>query len=183
MRAGIAGMLRSGRDAAVAALSLLMLLASLWIASRSAAHAGETQGPILNCSTGVFSDSARRGSAGLTGHRWILRSRFVNVDFDLVARSAGPRERPSGAGAPLPLNLFHGTCYMAVLERAEGKPPAKFTWTGRVQGVAGSRVILVVEDGVMAAHITVAGRVFEVRSLGNGVHAVEEIEQAAFGPD
>jgi len=164
-------------------LLLLTLFASLWIGPRSAVQATMAQTPILSCNTGVFSDTARRGDISLADDRSVLRARIVDVDFDLLAQSTGPQGSPSGAGAFVLLNLFRDTCYTAVLEHAAGEPPTKFTWMGRVKGVPGSQVTLVVENAVMAASITVPGRVFQVRYLGNGVHAVVEIDQRAFPPD
>lgn len=164
-------------------LVLFTLFASLWIAPRSAGQARMAQTPILSCNTGVFSDTARRGPISLAGDPTVLRARIVDVNFPLLAQSIGQKEGPSGAGALVLLNLFHDTCYPAVLEHATGEPPTKFTWMGRVKGVPGSQVTLVVEDAVMAASITVPGRVFQVRYLGNGVHAVVEIDQGAFPPD
>ena len=46
-----------------------------------------------------------------------------------------------------------------------------------------SQVTLIVEDGVLVGNLRVPGGSYEVRYLANGLHAVYQINPAAFPPD
>jgi hypothetical protein len=121
----------------------------------------------------LFAEPASAGVARVGEERgpYILRSRQVRVRFDSLWRGAGVR-----------LNLFDDAFFTAYADRIEWRGEDRYTWFGSLEGIEGSQVILAVEDGDMAGNIVCPGRFFEVRSLGNGLHAVYEIDQAGF-PD
>jgi len=107
----------------------------------------------------------------------VVRSRWVKVDFDqLVGESS-----PEGAETIL-LNLFDDVSLIAVKDRLERRSMTRYTWFGKIVGVKLGQVILVVEDGVMAGDIMVNGQLYQVRTGGEGIHMVREIDQSRF-PD
>ena len=58
-----------------------------------------------------------------------------------------------------------------------------FIWIGTVRGAAPSQVTLVVEDGVVSGNVRVPQGSYQIRYAGNGLHAISEINPAAFPPD
>jgi hypothetical protein len=108
----------------------------------------------------------------------IVRSRHVLVNFNYLAE----KDFPQGAGA-IVMNLFHDVSFIAVKERVEKRSVKQYTWFGRIEGVEHGHVILVVENSSMVGNITAGGRVYQIRSVGKGVHAIYEIDQSAFPED
>lgn len=137
------------------------------------------QGPLAGCQSGLFADPASPGRLSPPRHPTIRRARLVEIHFGLLPTAGSP----SGRGSLLELNLFPDTCLTAVLDHTEASPLNKATWIGRIQGVTPSQIILVAADGVMAASITLPGKLYQVRYIADGVHAVVEINQQAFAPD
>jgi hypothetical protein len=57
-------------------------------------------------------------------------------------------------------------------------------WQGRVPGTAGGQVVLIVDEaGPMVGTIRMDRDVYEVRYLGDGVHAIMDLDQSAFPRD
>ncbi len=107
----------------------------------------------------------------------IVRSRFVVVDFHALVDSAFPdgRER-------ITLDLFDDVKIEGIKDHLESRAPDRYTWFGKAKGFEQSQIILTVEHDAMAANITIYGKLFEVRAVGNGEHVIYEIDQSAF-PD
>ncbi len=78
------------------------------------------------------------------------------------------------------MNLYGDLSYKAVKDRLEKRSATRYTWFGRIDGAALSQVILVVEEGVMAGNIMVNGEFYQVRAVGEGIHAVRKIDQSKF---
>ncbi len=108
----------------------------------------------------------------------IVRSRYVKIDFEYLAG----KEYLRGADNVI-LNLFFDISLTAKRERFEKRGIGdRYTWFGRIEGVNQGQVIMVVENGHMAANIHLPDGDYQVRSIGNGIHAIREIDQSAF-PD
>ena len=110
-------------------------------------------------------------------HPTIIRSRFIKVNFDHLGKSLLPE-----AADPVSLNLFEDAFFVARTNRVERRSETRFSWFGHIEGEENSQVILVVEDGILAGNITLYGHIYHVRFIGDGVHAVQEIDQSGF-PD
>ena len=54
---------------------------------------------------------------------------------------------------------------------------------GIVEGVPHSEVTLVLEEGVLSGNITLPGTFYQVRFVGDNIHAVREIDQRFFPPE
>jgi len=106
----------------------------------------------------------------------------VEIDFGRVFPAG---ERPSAARAAdrLTLNLFPDACVIAVRERATDLGPGKVQWEGRVSGASLSSVTLIIDDTLMIGTVRIDREVFQIRYLGEGVHAVVDIDQSAFPRD
>jgi len=131
----------------------------------------------------LFSAAANPGNANVAAGPTVLRSRFVNVNFELLTVPAKPSEGQAGASTALRLNLFEDTILHAVLDRIESRSKGSFTWLGHVKGAGTSQVTLVVEKGVMAGNIRVPGAFYQVRYAGGDTHVIYQINPQAFPPD
>ena len=108
----------------------------------------------------------------------IVKSRYVIVNFEKL----GGKHLPQGAET-IVLNLFADLSLTAAKKRTERRSPTQYTWFGHIRGAKYSQVILVVNDGSMAGNIGVDGKLYQVRAVGQGVHAIYEIDQSAFPPE
>jgi len=99
----------------------------------------------------------------------VVRARYVAVDFGDLAAAASTREQ-------LTLNLFGDASFRAVIDAVEPQGDAGSTVIGHLDGIANSSVILVTVDGVMAGSITMPGAQYQIRYVGEGVHAVREFD-------
>jgi peptidyl-Asp metalloendopeptidase len=129
---------------------------------------------------GLFSDAGDAQVAALQAGTTkldptVVRTRYVKINFDQLKGSLFP----DGAGSVL-LNLYGDLSYRATKGRLEKRSASRYTWFGRVDGAVLSEVILVVEDGVMAGNIMVNGEFYQVRAVGEGIHAVRKIDQSKF---
>jgi hypothetical protein len=104
----------------------------------------------------------------------IVRSRYVIVNFEKLAG----KHLPQGVKT-IVLNLFADLSLTAAKKRTERRSPAEYTWFGQIQGAKYSQVILVVKDGSMAGNIRRDGKLYQVRAVGQGVHAIYEIPPEA----
>ena len=99
----------------------------------------------------------------------IVQMRYVQVNFEFLEKAES-----------ILLNLFNTVSVMATRERIERRSESRYTWFGRISGKEYSSVVLTIENGSMAGNITFDGKVYQVRPMGNGIHAVREIDQSAF---
>ncbi|MBW3021336.1 zinc-dependent metalloprotease, partial [Candidatus Woesearchaeota archaeon] len=105
----------------------------------------------------------------------VVRDRYVQVNFEHLAG-----KNLSDGAESLVLNLFNSISFTAIKDRFEVRSTNQYTWFGRIEGMKHSQVILTVENGSMAGNITFPYGTYEVRNVGNGVHAIYEINQEAF---
>ena len=134
------------------------------------------------CGDGIFSDTSRRGTLDPGPSRTVRRSRRVEVDIGRLFPGGAP---PSAARAAdrVTLNLFPDVCVTARREEAKDLAPDRVQWIGRVEGVPNGTAILVIDDSLMVGTVTIDRRVFRISYLGDGVHAIADIDQSAFPRD
>jgi len=104
----------------------------------------------------------------------VVRSRYVQINFDILKG-----EHFKGAD-DIVLHLFPDVTLSATKLRIEWRSAKAYTWFGHLKGYDHSQAILVVGDGVMAGNITANGKIYQIRFVSDGIHAVREINQAAF---
>ena len=105
----------------------------------------------------------------------VIRARPVILEVDAFSPSARRR------GDELRLDLFDDVSFVAVLDRLEVRSWNSYTWFGRLVGEELGTLVVVVNQGVVAASIRTAGRgTYRVEWLGDGVHVVHEIEESQF---
>lgn len=160
-------------SALVPALVLLVMLGSACSPASAALAPGSSSTP-----PALFAETNQKPALAQTNEKTITRSRNVSVNVGLFRTAAGP-----AAVKSLTLNLFPDVSVTAVLDRIDRPSATGFVWVGHVDGMANSQVTLSVQDDVMAGTISIPDKQYAVRFMGNGVHAVNQVNQAGFGPD
>ncbi len=112
----------------------------------------------------------------------VIRARFVKINFGLLERSV-PAGNDTGSRIVFTVNLFDDAVYQAVLDRLDRNTPEGFVWIGHLDHVEYSQVTLVVEKDVLSGNITLPGSLYQIRYVGEGIHAVYRINQSAFPPE
>jgi hypothetical protein len=103
----------------------------------------------------------------------VSRSRGVTVNLKALR---------SEANRSLELELFNGTRLELVREQQEPMPGG-FVWQGRIAGQERSVVMLSVVDDVVSGNIaTESGEIYQLRYVGNGLHAMRQIDPSKY-PD
>lgn len=112
----------------------------------------------------------------------VMRARFVKIDFGLLERSVSAGN-DTGSRIAFTVNLFDDTVYQAILDRLDRNAPDGFAWVGHLYHVEYSQVTLVVEKDVLSGNIILPGSLYQIRYVGEGIHAVYQINQSAFPPE
>jgi hypothetical protein len=131
-------------------------------------------------SDGLFTDADRlpASASNMSQDRpdpTVVRSREVRVNFNLLKGDPFP-----GGAESIHLNLFDDISFQATKERLEERSSTRYTWFGRVAGATFSQVVLVVEDGILAGNVLAEGEFYQIRAVGEGIHAIRRIDQASF---
>jgi hypothetical protein len=108
----------------------------------------------------------------------VIRNRYVDVNLDYLVGEG----LEQGVDAII-LNLFKDVSLTAIKDRLERRSEDCYTWFGRIEGNGYSHAILTVENGGMAGSIMFEGTTYQIRDLGDGVHAIYEIDPSVFPED
>ena len=164
----------------------------LWAALLAVEAAGQPGGLFLEAA--AVPDAIGRLSPEATDSL-ALRSRPVRIDFAqlaspdvaVAARAAGvsaeaPRSGRPAYGELLRLNLFDDTLFTGVVERMEPTFSGGYAISGRLVGVEGGTLTLVVNGDVVAGTIRTLETTYRIRSAGNGLHTVSEVDLTRLPP-
>jgi len=130
----------------------------------------------------LFSDAKAGVKSDATNDPKIIRQRRVNINLGVLMKADGSPKLDE-KGLNLKLNLFDDVALTAVIDKTESVSAGGRSFLGRIADVEGSFVILSVFDGIMSGNITVPGAFYQVRYVGEGIHAVYQIDQSAFPPE
>ncbi len=154
-------------------LSRSLLAAVLFLGGATTLSAQQPPGLLIEVAAG--------GAAAdqlAAGDRTRVRARTVRVDLPQL----GTREQRRTPGQSLLLNLFDDASYSATLDRID-QTSGGFVWVGHIPDVAMSTVTLAIEDGAIYGSVLTPAATFVIRSAGNGLHLVAQIDQSAFRPE
>ncbi|CAN5470892.1 hypothetical protein BH11PSE11_BH11PSE11_04790 [soil metagenome] len=176
--------IRASSKRFVTTLSLIVLGVATLIASPDAA--AQSSAPVLF--TPFRGASNAQADAARKPDREVVRSRNVTIDAGML--NAPPSNSKSNASArdarvaatTMTLNLFDDASFVAQLDRVERTSRGQ-AWIGHLQGVAASQVVLFSNGAVVAGTVTMPGARFHIRFAGNGVHAIQQIDQAQYPED
>jgi len=96
----------------------------------------------------------------------VIRSRLVTINFDELQK------------ARIQLNLFPEATFTVVRTKVEMNASGSISWIGRVDGMEGTIIVLVLRDEMLTGLITTPVGSYRVTYLGDGVHAVQQMDLA-----
>ena len=131
----------------------------------------------------LFANVDSKTSVQLQSDPTILRGRAVQINFDALSGTTATATESARPAQTVRLNLFDDAVFVATLDRVDGKFPDTFVWTGHIDTVPKSQVTLSVNGKVMQGSITLVDKFYQVGFAGNGLHAVYQVNQAAFPHD
>jgi hypothetical protein len=108
----------------------------------------------------------------------VIRSRYVEVKFDSLAGKGLPQGVDS-----IILNIFDDVSFSSIKDRLERRSEKSYTWFGHTEGREYSHAILTVESNAMAGSITFEKKTYQIQELGDGIHAIYEIDPSVFPED
>jgi hypothetical protein len=111
----------------------------------------------------------------------VMRIRYVKVNVSRIRDDSAARDKAKKG--VLSLNLFDDAVYLAIPDSIEASSSGGLTWVGHLEGIDNSQVSLVIEGNVMAGNITMPGHIYHIRFVGEGIHAIYQIDQSAFPQD
>jgi hypothetical protein len=123
----------------------------------------------------LFNDAAAIPAQDAAQEKGVVRARYVAVNFGDLVGAANSR-------SPLGLSLFSDAQFRAVIDSVEMADGAS-TMMGHLDGVDGSSVILVSSEGAMAGSITTPDAQYQIRYVGEGVHAIREFDVSQLAPE
>jgi len=144
---------------------------------------GALAAPASQTGANLFSNAIVAGDGETVQELAVVRSRFVEVNLDLLGGAGPSPDAQSGVADTLLLNLFEDVTLTAVLDEVVVNPSGSHAWTGHLEGVPYSQVNLVVKEGVVVGTIASPESFYQVGYVGDSIHAVTEIDQAAFPPE
>jgi hypothetical protein len=98
----------------------------------------------------------------------------------MVSKSLAEPGKEAGI---LNLNLFKNAIYTASLERCDRLSAKSYTCVGRIQREKYSEVTLSVNDYVVVGNIRLPGKSYQIRYVGQRVHAIRQIDPRKFPPE
>ena len=118
-----------------------------------------------------------------------MRQRLVTIDLVQLTRSVSARS-PRTGGAPaaaltsgqlepggeLRLNLFEDTVFAGIVERTAPTFSGGKSLSGRLVGVEGGTLTLVVNGDVVAGTVRTPEATYRIRPAENGLHTVSQID-------
>lgn len=128
------------------------------------------------------SDTDAQAAQSVIGALGVVRSRAVEVNFAVLPDSAAESLAQQPASGALTLNLFEGVTLTAIPDHLEPRisGEAGVMWIGSISGDEYSEVVLIVGDGYVEGHIRYDGKLYQVTSMGDGVHVVNQISENEF---
>jgi hypothetical protein len=164
-------------------LIALALLQAAWITDPSPDTAYAQTVPTV--SAGLFTTTvSAQNDAKVNTSPTIVRSRIVDVNFDVLGKASNGADLQSATARSVTLNLFPDVTLTAQRDYVEQtNSPTDFVWTGHVQGADHSQVTLVSYGGVLVGNIRIGlDQHYQVRYAGKGHHVIYQINQTLF-PD
>ena len=123
------------------------------------------------------------------------RRRLVTIDFGLLAPPdfalAPPADgTPADALSPdgttpgrlLRLNLFDDAVFTGLVERMAPTFSGGHALSGRLVDVDGGTMTLVIDGDLIAGTVRTPDATYQIRSVGNGLHAVSQVDPARLRP-
>jgi hypothetical protein len=113
---------------------------------------------------------------------FIVRSRLVSVDFELLSilqenLTAEPDEEHQ-----LTLNVFEGLEYTLIIQKIERNRSGSYSWYGQLRDIPRSQVVLVINEEKVFGNISKENFSYQIRHISEESHAIYEIDPSKFPP-
>ncbi len=119
----------------------------------------------------LFHSDIRPAGLPVAADPTVMRSRVMRVNIGLL-NTINPNDR-------FELNLFEDVTFVANLQIIENQN----TWVGTIEGEEAGTFTLISIDGVLSAIVRVPDKgIYRIRSLGDGVAVIQEIDETSFPP-
>ncbi len=148
-----------------------------WSAASMAPQAIASPGAAVGSVGILFEAIAPKGRGGaslLSGDGpdpTTLRRREVTVDIGLLDRVSA-----AGTGTALTLNLFDDFVLFGVIEKRRPTFSGGYALSGRLAGVAGGSVTLVINGSVVAGSVRLPTATYRIRPAAGGRHAIIQVD-------
>ena len=173
--------------------SVATLATMLFAASLTGAEAGE-QSELFAAAEPTAAAPAKRVSQSAPD-ALAMRRRLVTIDLGQLALSAAaltPRAAgepaaalppgPLAPGGELRLNLFEDTVFTGIVQRTAPTFSGGQSLSGRLAGIEGGTLTLVVNGDVVAGTIRIPEATYRIRPAENGLHTVSQIDLSRLPP-
>ena len=172
----------------------LLASAAVLLAASLAGAEAERQGDLFAAADSRPIDSANRVPQ-TPPDPLTMRQRLVTIDLAQLSPSASDRS-PQASGAPaaavtsgqfepggeLRLNLFEDTVFTGIVERTAPTFSGGKSLSGRLVGVDGGTLTLVVNGDVVAGTVRTPEATYRIRPAENGLHTVSQIDPSRLPP-
>ena len=124
-----------------------------------------------------------------------MPQRLVRIDLGQLTPSASALPSPAGGapaaafpsgqhapGGELKLNLFDDTVFTGIVERTAPTFSGGQSLSGRLVGVEGGTLTLVVNGDVVAGTVRTPEATYRIRPTENGLHAVSQVDLSRLPP-
>jgi hypothetical protein len=135
--------------------------------------------PVLGATNPRFTFSGDNPNPALRSFPFYKRTRVVSMakSLDLSPPAAGERDK---AARRFLFDLFPDVKLIGQVERLETPAQGRTVYYGSLENVPGSDFILAVHGDAIAASFTTPGMgIYQIRTVGNGLYSVIELDPAA----
>jgi hypothetical protein len=113
---------------------------------------------------------------------FIVRSRLVSVDFELLSKLQENLTTEPDEEHQLILNVFEGLEYTLIIKKIERNRSGSYSWYGQLRDMPMSQVVLVVNENRVFGNISKPNFSYQIRHISDGAHAIYEIDPSKFPP-
>jgi hypothetical protein len=113
---------------------------------------------------------------------FIVRSRIVSVDFELLSVLQEDLSVEPDEEYQLTLNVFEDLKYTLIIQKIEKNRSGSYSWYGKLRGIPRSQVVLVINEKKVFGNISKANFSYQIRHISEESHAIYEIDPGKFPP-
>jgi hypothetical protein len=113
---------------------------------------------------------------------FIVRSRLVSVDFELLSNLQENLAAEPDEEHQLILNVFEGLEYTLIIQKIERNRSGSYSWYGQLKDIPMGQVVLVVHEKRVFGNISKTNFSYQIRHISDETHAIYEIDPSKFPP-
>ncbi len=113
---------------------------------------------------------------------FIVRSRLVKVDFELLSILQESLTAEPDEEHQLILNVFENLEYTFIIQKIEKNRSGTYSWYGQIRDIPMSQVVLVVNENRVFGNISKRNFSYQIRHISEEAHAIYEIDPSKFPP-